>query len=141
MYIYPDNAALQYSGRIDFDCPAEPVFVYAASYVKLIFTGTFVKVKISNRRNYWTNYIFWMVSRESSHWIWSREQKYTRLRKIWKAGGTNCFCSNEWTPATSLPCMVLNWRMGQKYFCRSQSRSGGWKCLATVSPAVRSPRR
>jgi hypothetical protein len=40
MYIYPDNAALQYSGRIDFDCPAEPVFVYAASYVKLIFTGT-----------------------------------------------------------------------------------------------------
>ena len=57
MYIYPDNAALQYSGRIDFDCPAEPVFVYAASYVKLIFTGTFVKVKISNRRNYWTNYI------------------------------------------------------------------------------------
>mgnify|MGYP000479561219 CR=1 FL=1 len=39
MYIYPDNAALQYSGRIDFDCPAEPVFVYAASYVKLIFTG------------------------------------------------------------------------------------------------------
>lgn len=54
MYIYPDNAALQYSGRIDFDCPAEPVFVYAASYVKLIFTGTFVKVKISNRRNYWT---------------------------------------------------------------------------------------
>ena len=85
--------------------------------------------------------IFWMVCRESSHWIWSREQKYTRLRKIWKAGGTNCFCSNEWTPAISLPCTVLNWRMGQKYFCRSQSRSGGWKCLATVSPAVRSPRR
>ena len=61
MYIYPDNAALQYSGRIDFDCPAEPVFVYAASYVKLIFTGTFVKVKISNRRNYWTNYIGYIL--------------------------------------------------------------------------------
>lgn len=61
MYIYPDNAALQYSGRIDFGCPAEPVFVYAASYVKLIFTGTFVKVKISNRRNYWTNYIGYIL--------------------------------------------------------------------------------
>ena len=41
--------------------------VYAASYVKLIFTGTFVKVKISNRRI--TGLIildtFWMVCRES----------------------------------------------------------------------------
>ena len=58
MYIYPDNAALQYSGRIDFDCPAEPVFVYAASYVKLIFTGTFVKVKI--RTEEITGQLYWI---------------------------------------------------------------------------------
>ena len=74
MYIYPDNAALQYSGRIDFDCPAEPVFVYAASYVKLIFTGTFVKVKISNRRNYWTNYIGYILDGEQGKFALDMEQ-------------------------------------------------------------------
>ena len=46
MYIYPDNAALQYSGRIDFDCPAEPVFVYAASYVNLCESENFEPKKL-----------------------------------------------------------------------------------------------
>lgn len=64
MFIFPDDKILQYSGRIDFDNPKEPVFVYAASYVKLIFTGTFVKVKISNRRNYWTNYLGYILDGE-----------------------------------------------------------------------------
>lgn len=64
MFIFPDDKVLQYSGRIDFDNPKEPVFVYAASYVKLIFTGTFVKVKISNRRNYWTNYLGYILDGE-----------------------------------------------------------------------------
>lgn len=97
------------------------VFVYAASYVKLIFTGTFVKVKISNRRNYWTNYIGYILDGEQGKFALDMEQGTKGIHdcgKIWKAGGTNCFCSNEWTPATSLPCMVLNWRMGQKYFCQ-----------------------
>ena len=50
MIIYPDNEALLYSGRIDFDDPKKPVFVYAASFVKVKFTGKECKVKISNKR-------------------------------------------------------------------------------------------
>ena len=92
MYIYPDNAALQYSGRIDFDCPAEPVFVYAASYVKLIFTGTFVKVKISNRRNYWTNYIGYILDGEQGKFALDMEQG-TKVRICRNADlRAACFC-------------------------------------------------
>lgn len=61
MYIFPDNTNLQYSGRIDFDDPKKPVFVYAASYVKLVFTGTSVKVHISNKRDCWTNYLGYIL--------------------------------------------------------------------------------
>lgn len=57
MRILPDHQSLQYSGRIDFDNAAAPVFVYAASYVKIRFTGTCIKAEIANRRGYWTNYI------------------------------------------------------------------------------------
>lgn len=94
MYIYPDNAALQYSGRIDFDCPAEPVFVYAASYVKLIFTGTFVKVKISNRRNYWTNYIGYILDGEQGKFALDMEQGtkvYTIAGKSGKRAARTAF--------------------------------------------------
>ncbi len=74
MFIFPDDKVLQYSGRIDFDNPKEPVFVYAASYVKLIFTGTFVKVKISNRRNYWTNYLGYILDGEQGKFALSDEE-------------------------------------------------------------------
>lgn len=74
MFIFPDDKVLQYSGRIDFDNPKEPVFVYAASYVKLIFTGTFVKVKISNRRNYWTNYLGYILDGEQGKFALADEE-------------------------------------------------------------------
>lgn len=52
MFIYPDNAALQYSGRIDFDNPKAPVMVYAGSFVKVGFTGNSCKVRLANKRNW-----------------------------------------------------------------------------------------
>ncbi|MCQ2493714.1 MAG: GDSL-type esterase/lipase family protein [Lachnospiraceae bacterium] len=52
MFIYPDNEALQYSGRIDFDDKKAPVLVYAGSFVKVGFTGNTCKVKLANKRNW-----------------------------------------------------------------------------------------
>lgn len=57
MYITPDHPMLQYSGRIDFEDKKAPVFIYAASYVKIRFHGTSVKAVISNNRAYWNNYL------------------------------------------------------------------------------------
>lgn len=64
MQIFSDNENLQYSGRIDFDNPKEPVFVYAASYVKMNFTGSTLKVRISNQKQYWTNYVGYILDGE-----------------------------------------------------------------------------
>ena len=52
MFIYPDNEAFLYSGRIDFDNPKAPVMVYASSYVKVGFTGNTCRVRLANRRNW-----------------------------------------------------------------------------------------
>lgn len=64
MFVSPDNDKLQYSGRIDFEHPSEPVFVYAASYVKMIFTGTSLSVRLSNHRACWTNRIGYILDGE-----------------------------------------------------------------------------
>lgn len=55
MFISPDNKNLQYSGRIDFDDPKAPVLVYAATYVKMVFTGTSVAVELTNHHACRTN--------------------------------------------------------------------------------------
>lgn len=52
MFVYPDNEALQYSGRIDFDDKKAPVMVYAGSFVKVRFTGNTCRVKLANKRNW-----------------------------------------------------------------------------------------
>lgn len=57
MKVYADNERLQYSGRIDFDNPKAPVLVYAASFVRMKFTGTSVKAVLRNYKNYWDNYM------------------------------------------------------------------------------------
>ena len=55
--VFPNHPALQYCGRIDFDVPDAPVFVYPYTSVKFRFTGTRVKVLLLNRRQCWDNYV------------------------------------------------------------------------------------
>lgn len=57
MRITPDNELLQYSGRIDFDNPEAPVFVYAGSWVKIKFKGNYIAAELTNHRSYATNYL------------------------------------------------------------------------------------
>ena len=55
MHISSDDNRLQYCGRIDFDDPKAPVFVYAASFVSIRFTGRSIAVKLANHRAYWSS--------------------------------------------------------------------------------------
>lgn len=55
--ITPDDPALQFTGRIDFDNPRAPVFVYPGTSVKVRFTGTRLKVILKNRHSCWNNYL------------------------------------------------------------------------------------
>ncbi len=64
MFISPENNNLQYSGRIDFDDQSAPVLIYAASWVKMIFTGTSVSVTLANHHAYWTNEMGYLLDGE-----------------------------------------------------------------------------
>lgn len=59
--ISPKDARLTYSGRIDFSDPSRPVFVFPSSSVAMGFTGTSVKVKVSNHHAYFDNYIGYVL--------------------------------------------------------------------------------
>lgn len=56
-WISPTHAALQYMGRIDFDDPENPIWIYPCTCVKIRFTGSFVRAVVTNVRGCWTNYI------------------------------------------------------------------------------------
>ncbi len=55
--ISPDDPLLQYMGRIDFEQPQAPVFVYPCTNVKLRFRGTAVSLDIENLHGYYENSI------------------------------------------------------------------------------------
>lgn len=57
MQIRPDHEKLSYTGRIDWSNPAEPVFIYPCTSVRMRFTGDYLKVHVRNRRAYWDNYL------------------------------------------------------------------------------------
>ncbi len=61
MWISPEHELLEYSGRIDFDNPGEPVLIFAASYVKMKFRGTSCRVELANHHAYWTNYMGYIL--------------------------------------------------------------------------------
>lgn len=57
MVILPDHKYLQYSGRIDFDDPKAPVWVYPCTSVKMKFTGSSLKVRVENHHSCWNNFL------------------------------------------------------------------------------------
>ena len=64
MLIRPDNPHLQYSGRIDWTDAEAPVLVYPCSYIKMKFTGTYVKAAVENRKSYWSSYLGFFIDGE-----------------------------------------------------------------------------
>ncbi|MDD6812164.1 MAG: GDSL-type esterase/lipase family protein [Lachnospiraceae bacterium] len=61
MFVSPNNSCLQYSGRIDFDNPEVPEFVYPCSFVRMRFQGTSLKVTVENHKNYWSCYLGYIL--------------------------------------------------------------------------------
>ena len=58
MKCMPDCEKLQYCGRIDFDNPRKPVFVFPGSYVKVKFFGKKVEALVKNKNYYWDNFLY-----------------------------------------------------------------------------------
>ena len=64
MLIKPNNPHLQYSGRIDWTNEEAPVLVYPCSYIKMKFTGTYVKAIVENHKSYWSSFLGFFIDGE-----------------------------------------------------------------------------
>ena len=57
MKIKPNDVMIRYTGRIDWTDEEKPVWVYPCTSAEMKFTGNTLKIKVSNRNNYWDNYL------------------------------------------------------------------------------------
>lgn len=55
VWMEPEDSAFTYEGRIDFECPGAPVFVYPCSYVKFRLNGWFAALAVENHHSYFEN--------------------------------------------------------------------------------------
>jgi len=62
--VLPTHPALQYSGRIDFENPLEPTFIYPYSGIKTVFTGRKLDVIVRNHRDCWDNRLGFIIDGE-----------------------------------------------------------------------------
>lgn len=53
--ISPDDARLQYAGRVDFEDKKNPIFLFTASYVRFRMTGKHLRVVLTNTHHLWEN--------------------------------------------------------------------------------------
>lgn len=56
-WIEPYHKLIQYSGRMNDLHPLGPILVYPASGIKIRFTGSYLKVLLYNKNQYWDNYL------------------------------------------------------------------------------------
>ena len=59
--IDPNLEILNYSGRIDFSDPLAPIFIFPASSVSMVFTGTVLKILVKNNHSYYDNYLGYIL--------------------------------------------------------------------------------
>ncbi len=57
LWLPASDPRLQYMGRIDWEDPENPIWVYACTCVRVRFTGSFVKASVTNFRGCWDNYL------------------------------------------------------------------------------------
>ena len=57
----PNLEQLNYSGRIDYSNPLAPIFIFPASSVSMVFTGTVLKILIKNNHSYYDNYLGYIL--------------------------------------------------------------------------------
>ncbi len=75
MHISSDDKRLQYCGRIDFDDPKAPVFVYAASSVFIQFTGKSIAVRLADKRAYWSSRMGYILDGRQSQFILASDEE------------------------------------------------------------------
>ena len=77
MFLEADDKRLQYCGRIDFDDPKAPQMVFPCSFVKVKFTGSYIRAVVSNKNSYWENYLGYFIDGKQDKIFLPNEGKVT----------------------------------------------------------------
>ncbi|MBN1499077.1 MAG: electron transporter RnfD [Spirochaetes bacterium] len=74
-FISAGNSAFKYTGRIDFTSPETPLLIYAGSSISVRFTGTSVRIRISNRHSHYENAIGFLLDGREGKIVLSRTEE------------------------------------------------------------------
>ncbi len=80
--IYPDDAGLRYSGRIDFENVKEPTFIYPYSSVATVFSGTKLDVVVRNHRAYYDNRLGYVIDGVQGSVLLPYDEAVTRIHLV-----------------------------------------------------------
>ena len=73
MKIKPNDVMIRYTGRIDWTDAEKPVWVYPCTSAEMKFTGNTLKIKVSNRNNYWDNYLGCIIDQSQRSYLLNKE--------------------------------------------------------------------
>ena len=73
MKIKPNDVMIRYTGRIDWTDEEKPVWVYPCTSAEMKFTGNTLKIKVSNRNNYWDNYLGCIIDQSQRSYLLNKE--------------------------------------------------------------------
>lgn len=79
MIIKPDNEKLQYYGRIDFEDKESPEFIFSSSSIRLKVSGSYIRIKVSNKRAYWDNWLGVIIDGKQDKVLLSEEEEQVTL--------------------------------------------------------------
>lgn len=74
-----DFTKLDYSGRIDFSDITAPVFIFPASSVSMLFTGSKLKILVKNNHSYYDNYIGYILDGVQKKFLLSNDNSIEEI--------------------------------------------------------------
>ena len=77
MWINSNNDKIVYTGRIDWSTPTEPVWIFPCTSSEFNFTGNILKIHVSNKNEYWQNYLGCILDNVQSCFYIKKEGRTT----------------------------------------------------------------
>ena len=77
MWINSNNDNIVYTGRIDWSTPTKPVWIFPCTSSEFKFMGNMLKIHVSNKNEYWQNYLGCILDNVQSCFYIKKEGRTT----------------------------------------------------------------
>ena len=73
MRIKPNDVMIRYTGRTCWTDEGCPIWVYPCTSAEMKFTGNTLKIKVSNKNNYWDNYLGCIIDQSQRSYLLNKD--------------------------------------------------------------------